>query len=108
MAKTKTTTKKKTKPSLTAEAREKRMISLAMDLAEQQLMDGTASSQLITEFIKRGSAKARLENEKLREENELLKAKTSSINSAKETEKLYREALDAMRNYSGNGEADEY
>lgn len=108
MAKTKTVTKQKSKPSLTAEAREKRMISLAMDLAEQQLMDGTASSQLITEFVKRGSAKARLENEKLREENELLKAKASAINSAKETEKLYKEALDAMRNYSGNGEADEY
>lgn len=101
MAKTKTAAKPKIKPSLTAEAREQKMISLAMDLAEQQLRDGTASSQLITEFVKRGSDKSRLENEKLRKENELLRAKTEAIESAKEVESLYREALDAMRDYSG-------
>lgn len=108
MAKAKTMVKQKSKPSLTAEAREQRMISLAMDLAEQQLRDGTASSQLITEFVKRGSDKSRLENEKLRKENELLRAKTEAIESAKEVETLYKEALNAMRNYSGNGEANDY
>ena len=80
---------------------------LAMDLAEQQLRDGTASSQLITEFVKRGSDKSRLENEKLRKENELLRAKTEAIESAKEVESLYREALDAMRDYSGRSSDDE-
>ena len=98
----------KSRPALTPEARENQMIALAMDLAEQQLRDGTASSQLITEFVKRGSAKARLENEKLREENELLRAKTKAMESAKEVEKLYKEALDAMRNYSGQGDPDDY
>lgn len=108
MAKVKDSAKRKSKPALTPEARENQMIALAMDLAEQQLRDGTASSQLITEFVKRGSAKARLENEKLREENQLLRAKTEAMESSKEVEKLYKEALSAMRNYSGQGDKDEY
>lgn len=108
MAKVKDTSKMKFKPALTPEGRENQMIALAMDLAEQQLRDGTASSQLITEFVKRGSEKARLENEKLREENRLLRARTENIESAKEVEKLYKEALDAMRDYSGKGGSNEY
>lgn len=108
MAKVKDASKTKFKPALTPEGRENQMISLAMDLAEQQLRDGTASSQLITEFVKRGSAKARLENEKLKKENELLRARTEAMESAKEVEKLYKEALNAMRNYSGNGDPNEY
>ena len=105
MAKAKT---EKMRPAISPEARENQCISLAMDLAEQQLRDGTASSQLITEFVKRGSEKARLENEKLREENRLLRARTENIESAKEVEKLYKEALDAMRDYSGKGGSNEY
>ena len=108
VAKVKDSAKSKSRPALTPEAKENQMIALAMDLAEQQLRDGTASSQLITEFVKRGSDKARLENEKLRRENELLKARTEAMESAKEVEKLYKEALAAMRNYSGNGEPNEY
>ena len=54
---------RKMRPALSPESRENQMISLAMDLAEQQLRDGTASSQLITEFVKRGSTKARIEQE---------------------------------------------
>ena len=34
---------KKTRPALTPEGREKQLASLAVDLAERQLMDGTAS-----------------------------------------------------------------
>ena len=95
---------RKMRPALTPEARENQMISLAMDLAEQQWRDGTASSQVITEFLKRGSEKARLENEKLKEENQLLRAKTESIESAKEIKELYAEALTAMRRYAGQGD----
>lgn len=84
------------------------MISLAMDLAEQQLRDGTASSQLITEFVKRGSTKARLEKEIMEEQKELLAAKAESLKSAKRVEELYAEAIKAMRTYSGHGEPDEY
>lgn len=109
MAKVKSTSStRKMRPALTPEARENQMIALAMDLAEQQLRDGTASSQLITEFVKRGSTKARLEKEILAEQKELMKAKTKAIESQEEMKELYAEALKAMRNYSGQGEPDEY
>ena len=98
---------RKMRPALTPEARENQMISLAMDLAEQQLRDGTASSQLITEFVKRGSTKARLEQEILEEQKELIEAKTQSLQSAQRIEELYANALDAMRNYSGQGSSDD-
>ena len=97
----------KMRPAISPEARENQMISLAMDLAEQQLRDGTASSQLITEFVKRGSTKARLEKEILKEQKELMSAKIESIQSAKRVEELYTNALNAMRRYSGQGDADE-
>ena len=99
---------KKLRPPLTPEARENQMISLAVDLAEQQLRDGTASSQVITHFLKLGTTKAELEKEKLKEENKLLRARTESLESAKDTKILYEEALKAMRNYAGNGDPDEY
>ena len=111
MAKAKTTTSnpsRKMRPALTPEARENQLISLAVDLVEQRLIDGTASSQETTHFLKLGSMKNRLEMEKLEEENKLLKAKTESIQSQKRVEELYLEALNAMRNYAGQGNADEY
>ena len=91
-------------PALTPEARENQMISLAMDLAEKQLREGTASSQLITEFVKRGSTKARLEKEILAEQKELMAAKTENIKASQRVEELYLNALNAMRRYSGQGE----
>lgn len=100
-------TSRRTRPALTPEARENQMIALAMDLAEQQLRDGTASSQLITEFVKRGSTKARLEKEILAEQKELMAAKTQSLQSAQRIEELYTNALNAMRSYSGQGEPDD-
>ena len=99
---------KKMRPALSPEARENQMISLAMDLAEQQLRDGTASSQLITEFVKRGSTKARIEQDILEEQKELIEAKTQSLRSAQRIEELYANALNAMRNYSGQGDSDDY
>lgn len=91
------------RPALSPEARENQMITLAMDLAEQQLRDGTASSQLITEFVKRGSTKARLEKEILEEQKILIGAKTESLQSAKRIEEMYAKAMDAFRSYSGQG-----
>ncbi len=99
---------RKMRPALTPEARENQMISLAMDLAEQQLRNGTASSQLITEFVKRGSTKARIEQEILEEQKKLTEAKTESLQSQKKVEELYANALSAMRNYSGHGDSDDY
>ena len=80
---------RKMRPALTPEARENQMISLAVDLAEQQLRNGTASSQVITHFLKLGTEKAKLEREKLRQENELLRAKTEMIESTKRSEELF-------------------
>lgn len=97
----------KMRPALTPEAREGQMISLAVDLAEQQLRDGTASSQVITHFLKLGSTREKLERERLEEENKLLKAKTKAFESAEEIKVLYDRAISAMRKYSGHGSDEE-
>jgi hypothetical protein len=99
---------KKSRPALTPEAREGQLIARAIDLAEQQLIDGTASSQVITHFLKLGSMREKLERERLEEENKLLKAKTKAYANAEEIKVLYSDALKAMRNYSGMGDEDEY
>lgn len=101
-------TTRKIRPALTPEARENQMIALAVDLVEQRLLDGTASSQETTHFLKLGSMKNRLEMEKLQEENRLLKARTEALQSAKRVEELYSEAIKAMRRYSGQGDPDDY
>lgn len=98
---------KASRPALTPEARENQLVSLAVNLAEQQLRDGTASSQVITHYLKLGSTKAMLENEKLKRENELLRAKTENLESVKHVEELYVKAINALRNYGGQGECDE-
>ena len=108
MAKVKTSEPvKKIRPALTPEARENQMISLADDLAEKQLQEGTASSQVITHYLKLGSMRERLEREKLAEENKLLRAKTKSIEEAADMKDLYVNAIKAMARYSGNGDDDE-
>lgn len=108
MAKAISQSKTKIRPALTPEAMENQAISLAMDLAIQQLQDGTASSQLITEFVKRGSTKAKLEKEILAEQKGLITAKKEALESAKRIEELYENAIKAMRDYSGNGDPDDY
>lgn len=102
-----TGTSKPRRPALTPEARENQLISLAVDLAEKQLQEGTASSQVITHYLKLGTTKAELEKEKLAKENELLTAKTEALQSAKRMEEMYAEAIKAMATYSGRGEPDE-
>ena len=99
--------RKKMRPALTPEARENQMISLAVDLAEKQLMEGTASSQVITHYLKLGSTKERIEKEILEKQKELIEAKTQSLQSAQRIEELYTNALNAMRNYSGQGGSDD-
>lgn len=94
-------------PAKTIEARENQLISLAVDLAEKQLADGSASSQVITHYLKLGSTKERLEKEILEHQKDLLVAKTESIQSAKKVEELYKNALDAMRCYSGREEVND-
>lgn len=103
MGKTSTTPKKKSsmRPALTPEARENQLISLAVDLAEQQLRDGTASSQVITHYLKMGSMREKLERERLIEENKKLRAQTEQIESNSRIEELYNNAIAAMRRYQG-------
>lgn len=100
--------KPKLRPALTPEARENQMAALAMDLVEQRLRDGTASSQETTHFLKLVSSKAKLENERMKLETELVAAKTKALSDAKEIKVLYEEALKAMRRYGGQGEDEKY
>lgn len=97
----------KIRPALTPEARENQLIYLATNLAEQQLLDGTASSQVITHYLKLGSTKERIEKEILEKQKELIEAKTASLQSAKRVEELYNNAIAAMRRYSGHGDDEE-
>ena len=90
-------------PATTPEARENQLISLAVDLAEKQLAAGTASSQVITHYLKLGSTRERLEQEKLRKEQELIDAKRDNLKSGGKLEALATEAINAMRAYSGHG-----
>lgn len=102
------TSTRKRRPALTPEARENQMIALAVDLAEKQLVEGTASSQVITHYLKLGSSKERIEKEILEKQKDLITAKTEAIQSAKRVEELYENAINAMRRYSGNGGDEEY
>lgn len=108
MAKVKTTsasaTTKEIRPALTPEARESQLIYLATDLAEQQLRDGTASSQVITHYLKLGTMKERIEREILEKQKDLITAKTEALQSAKRMDEMYAEAIAAMRKYRGDEE----
>ncbi len=92
------------RPVESDEARENQMISLAIDLAEKQLRDGTASSQVIVHYLKLGSTKDRLEKEIMGEQAKLYKAKADALASQKRVEELYADALKAMRTYTGGGD----
>lgn len=115
MSKTKKTNQDSTirrpRPALSPEARERQIANLAMDLAEQQILDGTASSQVITHFLKAVSTKERIEMEIKEKEKELITAKTEALQAQKRSEELFKEAIAAFKRYSGNGgddEEDEY
>lgn len=88
-------------PATTPEAREKQMIALAFDVAERQMREGTASSQIITQFLKLGTAREQLEREKLEHENRLLEARKTQIDAQGRIEELYHKAIKAMNSYKG-------
>ena len=91
------------RPTLSPEARENRCVSMAYDMAEEQLENRTASSQVITHFLKLGTAKAQLELVREQKEIELIKAKADALSSAKRLEGLFDDALNAFKVYSGQG-----
>lgn len=102
---------KSSPPAASIEARENQLILLATNLAEKQLREGTASSQVIAHYLKLGSTRERLEQERIRYENELAGAKTAKIQSDRRSEELFQEAIAAMRSYRGideEGEEDYY
>jgi hypothetical protein len=90
-----------TRPPITSEGRDNEMINLAYDLVEQRLRNGTASSQETTHFLKLATEKAQLELEMAKEQKKLIQAKTEALQSAKEIEALYSEAIAAMQAYRG-------
>lgn len=99
---------KKIRPAISPEARENQLISLAIDLAEKQLIEGTASSQVITHYLKLGSTKEKLEKEILEKQKTLIEAKAETLKSSKRIEELYSKAIKAMKEYSGVDDSDEY
>lgn len=99
--------KKPLRPAMSPEAREQQLTSLAVDLVEQRLIDGTASAQETVHFLKLASQKTKLELERARLENELIKAKTQSIKDQADMKALYKDAIAAMRRYSGHGSDEE-
>lgn len=88
-------------PASTPEARENQLIAKAVDLAERQLEDGSASAQVVTHFLKLGSSREKLEQDRLRMEAEVLKAKKENLEAVRKSEELMSEALKAFRSYSG-------
>lgn len=98
------------RPATTPEGREQQLVSMAVELAERQLQEGTASAQVITHYLKLGSTREQLEQLKLQKEIEVAAAKAEALASAKRVEELYTQALRAMREYSGQEpmEPDEY
>lgn len=98
---------KRPRPAKTPEERENQLINLAYDLVEQRLLDGTATSQETTHFLRLGSTKERIEREKIEKENRLLEARVKSLESGQRSEELYELAIKAMKVYSGQEEDEE-
>lgn len=88
-------------PARTLEGREKEVVALAVELAEKQLIEGTAAPSVITHYLKLGTTSYQLELEKLRHENELLQARTENIKSLGRMEELYQEAIESLKRYQG-------
>lgn len=96
------------RPATTVQGRENQMISLAEQLAERQLREGTAPAQVVTHYLKLGSSRERLEQVRIEHEIMLLSGKVEQINSGQRMEELYKEALGAMREYKGESLDDGY
>lgn len=102
-----TSKERKLRPAISQEAREDQLINLAINLAEKQLLEGTASSQVITHYLKLGSTKEKIEKDILKEQKNLIQAKTEALKSEKRIEELYSNAINAMKRYSGQEVCDD-
>lgn len=92
------------RPALTPEALDNQMISLTYDLVKQRLVDGTASSQETTHFLKLATTKVKLENKLLEAQTAVAMAKKDAIQSQQRSEEMFRDAMRAFRRYSGQGD----
>lgn len=107
MATTKKPTRRSYGPARTPQAKENQLIDMAFKLAQEKLQNGTASSQLITHFLKLATTREELENDRLRAELDLSRAKIKQIESQATSQELYTEALSAFRSYSGSNTTQE-
>lgn len=94
--------KSKLVPASSPEGRENQLIAAAYDLAEKRILDGTASNQLLCHFLKLGTTREKYEKEKLKKELDMITAKTENLESQRNSEVLYQDAIDAMRRYQGH------
>lgn len=99
---------RKSTPARSAKQRENQLINLAIDLAERQLRDGSATSQVITHFLKLATVKEQLENEKLQSDLKLAEAKIKQIENSSMNEETYKRAIEAMKSYKGAEEYEDY
>lgn len=98
--------KRRKPPAKTPEQRENDMINLAMNLAEEQLREGTATSQVITHYLKLATTREKLEKEQLERKNFLLKTQAESLESSQKIEAMYEEAIRAFKGYAGQDDED--
>ena len=96
------------RPAIDPENREQQLISLAVDLVEQRLRDGTASAQETVHYLKLASSKTKVDLERAKLENELIRAKTQNLKDQADMKTLYMNAIEAMKRYSGNGGSRDY
>lgn len=108
MSSSRNTARSSRPPATTPDAREKQLIAAAVDLAEKQILEGTATSQVLTHFLKLGTTRERLEQQKIENENALLTAKVEALASSARVEELYANAMAAMRSYAGGQDPDEF
>lgn len=92
--------RRESRPASEPEAREKQLVNLAVDLAEQQLREGTASAAVLTHYLKIASKRETLEREILEKQSALIEAKSTSLNKDREAEELAKKAIEAMKNYN--------
>lgn len=100
MAEKKPKQPRESRPAMSPEAREQQLINLAVDLTERQLRDGTASSAVITHYLKLASKRETIEREILEKQSKLLEAKTNNIVQVSEQEGIAKAAIEALKKYS--------
>lgn len=101
-------TSRKSPTFKTSEARQEYLENLAMDVAEEKLKNGTASSQIICHFLNLATVKAQLEREKIKADVKLQEAKVSSLESQKNSEELYAKVILALKRYKGISDDEDY